>query len=259
MRPNLFPILLILLTAGLPIHAMAGAPILPCRVIQTLPHDPHTSTQGLLYLNDRFYESSGGYDHSFLAVVDPDTGRHLLTTRIGPTLFAEGIASCGHLLRMVTWQAGMGFIFSLDSLQKQGEFTYAKPHEQVEGWGLTCDASHFYLSTGSASVRLQDLKTFRQLGTLQVTDNGNAVHMLNELEYVDGWLYANIWKSDRIAIIAPATGNVRAWLDLSSLRLRIAPKSGVANGIAYDNVKKRLFVTGKHWNKMFEIAIPDLR
>lgn len=247
---------LIFILTALP--ARAQAPVIPCVVLDELPHDPGTSTQGFFILDGVFYESSGGYNKSFLVKSDPRTGRALLTHAIDTSYFAEGIAPSDGGLRLLTWQSGTGFVHALDTLRRSGHFPYRARGLYHEGWGLTNTTRFFILSSGTAILRFHSLKDFTPVKTLLVTDGGRPVTMLNELEYVEGHIHANVWKSDLIKIIDPKTGQVRASLDLSALRARLSPDSGVANGIAYDAKTKRLYVTGKHWDKVFEIAVPTL-
>ncbi|MCJ2164496.1 MULTISPECIES: glutaminyl-peptide cyclotransferase [unclassified Pseudodesulfovibrio] len=242
----------------LPTPGRAEAPVIPCRPIKEFPHDAGTSTQGLFCFDNKFYESSGGYNRSFLAVVDPETGRHMQTVAFSPDHFAEGMAPFENSLYLLTWQSGVGYIYTLAGLEPVSRFAYRKTFETVEGWGLAFDSDHFILSSGTAQLRFHDPRTFELIAVKDVTDGDKPVPRLNELEYVEGLIYANIWKSDLVAIIDPASGQVRAWLNLDPLRSRIDEKSGVANGIAYDAKGKRLFVTGKHWDKLFEIEIPKL-
>ncbi|WP_190275290.1 glutaminyl-peptide cyclotransferase [Pseudodesulfovibrio mercurii] len=237
----------------------AATPVIPCRVIAEYPHDAGTSTQGLFYRDGVFYESSGGYGHSFLAVVDPATGRRLKTVPVPAELFAEGIAPRGDVLRMLTWKSGIGLIYTLDGLEPAGRFAYRGTWDATQGWGLVFDGKRFVMSTGASRLEWRDARTFAKVEELPVTDDGRPVSLLNELEFVGKWLYANIWKSDRVAIIDMGDGTVRAWLDLASLRGRLHPASGVANGIAYDPATGRLFVTGKCWDRLFEIEVPKLR
>ncbi|MEZ7198789.1 glutaminyl-peptide cyclotransferase [Pseudodesulfovibrio karagichevae] len=254
--PFLLPLLAVLAWAA---PAPAQAPILTCRVIAAYPHDPGTSTQGLFFRNGVFYESSGGYGRSFLAMVEPVTGRHLKTVEVAPDLFAEGVAPQGEILRMLTWKSGIGEIYALKDLRRVTSFAYRSTFDDTEGWGLDFDGKRFVMSTGRARLEWRDARTFAKTGELPVTDEGRPVPMLNELEFVGKWLYANIWKADRVAIIDMADGTVRAWLDLSPLRGRLGRDCGVANGIAYDAAGGRLYVTGKHWDQLFEIEIPKLR
>lgn len=239
--------------------ATAQTPVIPCRVIAAYPHDPGTSTQGLFYLHGLFYESSGGYGQSFLAIVEPATGRHLKAVAVAPDLFAEGIAPQGKTLRMLTWKSGIGLVYTLKDLRPVHSFAYRTTADATEGWGLVPDGERFVMSTGKDRLEWRDAKTFAKVDELPVTDEGRPVRLLNELEFVGKWLYANIWKADRVAIIDVHDGRVRAWLDLSPLRERLGRGCGVANGIAYDAAGKRLYVTGKHWDRLFEIEIPELR
>lgn len=251
------PLLLIVLAWTAP--ATAHAPVIPCKVIAAYPHDPGTSTQGLFFRGGVFYESSGGYGRSFLAVVEPVTGRHLKTVQVAPELFAEGIAPHGETLRMLTWKSGIGHVYTRKGLKFLHQFAYRPTSVTTEGWGLDFDGERYVMSTGKARLEWRDAKTFAKTGELTVTDQGRPVRRLNELEFVGKWLYANIWKTDRVAIINVTDGTVRAWLDLSPLRERLGRACGVANGIAYDAAGKRLYVTGKHWDRLFEIEIPELR
>lgn len=245
---------LILVFAAFP--AQAKALLIPCVPLAELPHDTGTSTQGFFIRDNVFYESSGGYNKSFLIKSDPKTGRALLTHAIDTSYFAEGIAPFRNTLRLLTWQSGTGFVHSLGNLTQVGHFPYRGRGLYHEGWGLAAGKQYFILSSGTAVLRFHSPESFTLVKTLTVTDSGKPVPMLNELEYVEGFIYANIWKSDRIAIITPATGEVQAFLDISPLRKRLAPKSGVANGIAYDAETKSLYVTGKHWDKVFKIEVP---
>ncbi|WFS63260.1 glutaminyl-peptide cyclotransferase [Pseudodesulfovibrio thermohalotolerans] len=256
---KLVPILMLLVLTAWAAPATAQTPVIPCRVVAEYPHDAGTSTQGLFHLNGVFYESSGGYKRSFVAMVEPKTGRRLKTVPIAPSLFAEGIAPQGDALWMLTWKSGIGLIHALKDLAPSGRFAYRSTFGKTEGWGLAFDGEQFFMSTGKSRLELRDAKDFTLTGTMEVTDEGRPVRLLNELEFVGKWLYANIWKSDRVAIIDPADGKVRAWLDISSLRKRIDQRAGTANGIAYDAAGGRLYVTGKCWDRLFEIKIPELR
>ncbi|OIQ50760.1 Glutamine cyclotransferase [Pseudodesulfovibrio hydrargyri] len=252
----LLPLLAVL---AWPAPAGAQAPVIRCKVISAHPHDPGTSTQGLFFHNGVFYESSGGYGRSFLAMVEPATGRHLKTEPVAPELFAEGIAPRGDTLRMLTWKSGIGQVYTLEELRPVHPFAYRATASATQGWGLAYDGERFVMSTGGSRLEWHDAKTFAKTGELPVTDEGCPVPMLNELEFVGKWLYANIWKADRVAIIDMGDGTVRAWLDLLPLRERLGRACGVANGIAYDAARNRLYVTGKHWDQLFEIEVPKLR
>ncbi len=249
-------ILPILVAVLLPcVTAMAQAPVYPCRVKAEYPHDPDTFTQGLFFLDGNLFESSGGFGKSFLAVVELTTGKRLRTRAIDAKHFAEGIAPYQNTLFLLTWRSGIGFIHSLTDLTPLDSFAYRVPDEHTEGWGLTFDGSRFILSSGADNLHFHQPEDFSPTGAVQVHDGNTPVRQLNELECMEDLVLANIWKQDRIAVIDPADGSVTAWIDLSPLRKRIAPQSGVANGIAYNNATGRLFVTGKNWDKLFEIEV----
>jgi len=226
-------------------------------MINEFPHNPATSTQGLFFHEGTLYESSGGYGRSFLVKVETTTGRHLRTVTLKNKYFAEGMAPSGDSFRLLTWRSGTGFIYGLDDLKLRTSFAYREQSETTEGWGLAFDGTSFILSSGTDSLRFHTSEDFSLIKTVQVTDNGKPVRLLNELEYVNGLLYANIWKSDIMVIIDPKSGQVRGRIDLSPLRKQLSKDSGVANGIAFDTQTGRLYVTGKHWNKLFEIKIPQ--
>lgn len=233
--------------------ALAGVQAAPCVIINEYPHDVGTSTQGLFYLDGVLYESSGGYNKSFLAKVELATGKHLLTSAVDTSYFAEGIAPFGDKLRLLTWKSGTGFIHSMENLHQQGTFTYRPVEAPTEGWGLTLANGFYVLSTGTDRLYFHSPESFTRVGSVEVHDEGKPVRLINELEFVDEFIYANIWKSDIIVVIDSVSGDVVAKVDLSPLRRRVATDCGVANGIAYDEKGGRLFVTGKHWDKLFEI------
>ncbi|MBI9081766.1 MAG: glutaminyl-peptide cyclotransferase [Pseudodesulfovibrio sp.] len=237
----------------MPVYAQA--PTYQCTVVAEYPHNQQTSTQGLFIHNGQIYESSGGFDHSFLAVAELETGRHILSTSLGNRHFAEGIAPCNGQIYLLTWLSGTGFIYDLSTLDKQKSFAYRERGETTEGWGLTFDGKQFIASSGTARLQFYRPDDFDRVGSLVVRDDEKPIRQLNELEYVEGMILANIWKSDKIAVIDPESGKVKAWIDLGPLRQRIAPDSGVANGIAYNVTTRQLFVTGKHWNKLFQIEM----
>lgn len=234
------------------------APVYSCQIVIEFPHQPDTSTQGLFYLKGRLYESSGGFGESFLTVTNPASGEQDFRVNIDNKHFAEGIALYDNKVFMLTWLSGTGYIHDLTTLQPLTSFAYRLDSEKTEGWGLTFDGQNFILSSGKSELHFHRPTDFARIGNVQVTDDGVPVRLLNELEYVGGRVLANIWKSDKIAVINPLTGHVEAWIDLSTLRTRIAPESGVANGIAYDNKSGRLFVTGKHWDKVFVISLEEV-
>jgi glutamine cyclotransferase len=222
------------------------------QVINAYPHDPTAWTQGLVYVDGQLYEGTGGNGASTLRRVDLETGNILQSYALPDEYFGEGITVLGERVIQLTWQSRVGFVYARDSFALLDTFSYPG-----EGWGLTHDGQQLIMSDGTATLRFLDPETFAEVGRITVTDNGQAVHNLNELEYVRGEIYANVWQGDRIARIAPATGNVVGWIDLTGLLQaedRRAPVD-VLNGIAYDARQDRLFVTGKLWPRLFEIKL----
>lgn len=222
------------------------------RVIHAYPHDPNAFTQGLVYIDGHLYESTGLHGHSSLRMVDLATGRVLQSVAVPSQYFAEGLAAWGNTLIQLTWQSHVAFVYDRFSFR-----LLRTMHFDFEGWGLTQDGRNLIESDGTAELHFLDPSTLREVRHMTVTDHGNMVPELNELEYIHGQIYANIWHSDRIARISPATGKVLGWIDLAGLLpedQRSSPEA-VLNGIAYDPVHDRLFVTGKLWPKLFEIKV----
>jgi glutamine cyclotransferase len=231
---------------------LAAAPVHTYKVKRTYPHDSSAFTQGLVYLDGILYESTGLRGRSSLRKVDIETGSVLQRSELLPEYFGEGIAVLGDRIYQLTWTTGVGFVYDRKTLALLQEFHYG-----IEGWGMTHDGSRLIVSDGSSTLYYWDPRTFREVRRLPVTNQGKPVTNLNELEYVEGEIYANVWQQDRIARISPETGNVLGWIDLKGL-LPPADRHGgedVLNGIAYDPQGKRLFVTGKLWPKLFEIEI----
>jgi glutaminyl-peptide cyclotransferase len=222
------------------------------KVVNSYPHDPQAYTQGLLYKDGYLFESTGLHGQSSLRKVKLETGEVVQRHALDRKYFAEGLTDLGPSLVQVTWQTNLGFVYDAKSFAVQRTFKYGG-----EGWGLTRDRDRLILSDGSSSLRFLNASTFREAGAVIVTDQGSPVRDLNELEFVRGEVYANVWHTDRIARIAPSSGRVMGWIDLSGLlpeRSRPDPEA-VLNGIAYDPVGDRLFVTGKLWPRVFEITI----
>ncbi len=224
-------------------------------VVHAYPHDPEAFTQGLLWHDGFLYESTGLNGQSSLRKVVLETGEVVQRRKVGSQYFAEGLACDGGRLVQLTWQSQHGFVYDLASFEPGQGFDYLG-----EGWGLTADNRRFIMSDGTAKLRFLDPATFAPAGSVTVTDQGHPVSRLNELEYIDGLVYANIWRTDRIAQIDPATGAVVAWIDLEGL-LTAADRGDsspdVLNGIAWDGSGKRLFVTGKRWPKLYEIRLVE--
>jgi glutamine cyclotransferase len=220
-------------------------------VVNTYPHDPAAYTQGLVFSNGGFLESTGREGYSTLRRVEL-TGKVLEQVSIPRPYFAEGLALLNGKLYQLTWQQGVGFIYDAATFDKLGEFKYSG-----EGWGLTTDGRSLILSDGSSSIRFLDPVDFKVTKTISVVDRGRSIDSLNELELIQGEIYANIWHSDRIARIDPQNGQVKDWIDLTGLKelSGVSEEEGVLNGIAYDEANGRLFVTGKLWPKLFEIRL----
>lgn len=227
------------------------APSYTYKVLHTYPHDKNAFTQGLLVDNGVFYESTGLKGKSSLRKVEIQTGKVLEKKDVPSQYFAEGLAELNDKLYQLTWQSNIGFVYDQGTFNKTGEFKY-----NTEGWGLTTDGTDLILSDGTDKIRFLDPKTFAVKRTISVVGGGAPLDQLNELEYIDGEIYANVWKTNSIVRIDPATGKVVGWIDMGGI-LPAADSAGadVLNGIAYDKEKKRLFVTGKLWPKLFEIEL----
>jgi glutamine cyclotransferase len=231
----------------------AAIPVYGYRVVHTYPHDLNAFTEGLFYLNGYLYESTGLPGHSSVRKVKLTTGQVLQRASLPAAIFGEGITSWDQRLIGLTWKDQVGFVLDLDSFDTKGQFGYPG-----EGWGLTHNERELVMSDGTADIRFLDPKTLIETHRIHVTAQGRPVDQLNELEWVEGEIYANVWQTDRIARIDPLTGNVVGWIDLAGLLPKadfIADHTDVLNGIAYDAAAKRLFVTGKMWPKLFEITL----
>lgn len=234
------------------LHGKNHPPEYTFEVVRQLPHDSTAFTQGFTYYNGFFYEGTGREGQSSLRQVDPETGRLVRKADLAPDLFGEGITVLGNEVIQLTWLSHVGFVYDLSDFRLLRTFKYAG-----EGWGLTTDGRELFMSDGSAEIRILDASTFAEKRRISVFDAGKPVEPLNELEFVEGEIYANIWHSDRIARISPQTGRVLGWIDLTGLLGPFYQREpeAVLNGIAYDRRGKRLFVTGKLWPKIFEIRV----
>ena len=226
--------------------------VLEYEIIKTWPHDRGAFTQGLIYRDGFLYESTGLNGRSSLRKVNLETGEVVQHESVGKEYFAEGLTDWKNQLIQITWQSKTGFTYDLKTFKRSGQFSYSG-----EGWGITHDGKRLIMSDGTSSLRFLDPKTFAQTGILDVTYQGKPLANLNELEFVRGRIFANVWQSNSIVVIDPANGRVTAQLDLPGL-LNAEDRSiavDVLNGIAYDTKKDRLFVTGKLWPKLFEIRL----
>jgi glutaminyl-peptide cyclotransferase len=229
-----------------------AAPVETYRVVRTYPHDPQAFTQGLLFTDGHLYESTGQNGHSTLRMVNLETGKVEQQVPVAPEYFAEGLSTWGSTLIQLTWQSHTAFVYDRFSFRPLRTMSYP-----WEGWGLTTDGHALVLSDGTATLHFVDPETMQERRHVVVRERGKPVTYLNELEYIKGQIWANVWHTDRIVRISPATGKVLGSIDLSGL-LPADEKSSpeaVLNGIAYDPAHDRLFVTGKLWPKLFEIQV----
>lgn len=220
--------------------------------IHTYPHNRDAFTQGLVFADSVLYEGTGINGSSSLRKVELKTGNILQIHALPPQVFGEGIAIVGDRIVQLTWQSGVAFVYAKDSFALQRQFSYT-----AEGWGLTYDGAYLIMSDGSPTLVYRDPQTFEEVGRIEVTDSNGPVSRLNELEYVKGEIYANVWQTDYIARISPQTGRVLGWINLRGLLSAEDRKLpvDVLNGIAYDPAGDRLFVTGKWWPRLFEIKL----
>jgi glutaminyl-peptide cyclotransferase len=221
-------------------------------VVHTFSHDTSAFTQGLIFLDGVLYESTGLNGKSSVRKVALETGEVLQRRDVDAEYFAEGLTDWRGTLVQLTWQTHVGFVYDLATFAPKRTFKY-----DGEGWGLTHDRTRLIMSDGSATLRFLDPETLTETGRVSVTDRNQPVTRLNELEYIKDEVYANVWGTDSIVRIAPATGQVTAWIDLHGLLSAAdrTPTADVLNGIAYDAARDRLFVTGKQWSKLFEIRL----
>jgi len=221
-------------------------------VVRQFPHDPTAFTQGITYQDGYFFEGTGRTGKSSLRQVNPETGQVVRRVDLSPDLFGEGVTLLGNKVFQLTWLSHLGFVYDLRDFHLLRTLQYSG-----EGWGLTTDGHDLFMSDGSSEIRVLDASTFAEKRRIKVRDSGKPVDQLNELEFIEGEIYANVWHSDRIARISPQTGKVLGWIDLTGLLGSFyQPQSeAVLNGIAYDREGKRLFVTGKLWPKIFEIRV----
>ena len=246
MRKTLFWVALSLLQA-----VACAAPVKPVEVVNTFPHDAAAFTQGLVSLNGVLYEGTGRNGQSQIRKVELATGKVLESQPLDAKHFGEGITVLDGKLYQLTWQTHVAWVYDLASLKPLKSF-----YLPGEGWGLTHDRKNLILSDGTANLRVIDPVSFKEISRVQVTEDGKPLDRLNELEYVNGEVWANVWYTDFIVRIDPKTGVVKSKLDLGKLNQQRG-QDDVLNGIAYDADSKRLFVTGKLWNKLYEIKVKD--
>lgn len=227
-------------------------PVYTYKVINTYPHDRSAFTQGLVFDDGVIFEGTGIHGRSTLRRVELETGDILQIHQLPYNYFGEGVTIYGGKIIQLTWQSNNGFVYDKDSFELVQEFYYP-----TEGWGITNDDERLIMSDGTSTLYFLDLDTLEEIGRIEVYDSNGSVDRLNELEYVQGEIYANVWQTDHIARIAPKTGEVIGWIELEGL---LDPEDcpepiDVLNGIAYDAENDRLFVTGKLWPSLFEIEL----
>jgi glutamine cyclotransferase len=227
-------------------------PVYTYKVLHTYPHDTNAYTEGLVYRDGQLYESTGLRGQSELRRVELETGEVVQKVALPNKYFGEGLTIYDSKLIQLTWQTRVGFVYDLDSFKLLRQFNFG-----TEGWGLTQNGQYLIRGDGSSTLYLLDPNTFEEVGRIDVQASGQPVFNLNELEYIDGEIFANVWKTDRIARIDPQTGHVVGWIDLSGLLSprEVSSPGAVLNGIAYDVAGQRLFVTGKNWPHLFEIQL----
>ncbi len=232
--------------------ARAETLVYDVEIVRAFPHDPGAFTQGLFFFDGYLYESTGIEGQSSLRKVEIETGAVLQKEDLASDLFGEGIAPWKGKVIGLTWHSQIGFVYDMKTLKAKKRFTYAG-----EGWGLTADKKRLIMSDGTSELRFLDPGSFAETGRIAVTLNGRPVESLNELEWIGGEVYANVWNTDLIVRIDPATGAVVGVVDLRPLRAAAddAPSTDALNGIAYDEKTDRLFVTGKNWPKLFEVKL----
>ncbi len=236
-----------------PAAVRAATPTYGVDIVHTYPHDPTAFTEGLFYLNGYLYESTGLEQHSTIRKVKLETGEVLQQLDLPPQYFGEGIVNWQSHLISLTWRSEVGFVFDLTTFKRQRQFHYAG-----EGWALTQDGKQILMSDGTPQIRFINPQTLKETGRITVTLDGKPIRNVNELEWVKGEIYANVWQTDWILRIDPHDGRVVGLINLAGLLKpsdRIPGQTDVLNGIAYDTKGDRLFVTGKNWPKLYEIRL----
>jgi glutaminyl-peptide cyclotransferase len=243
------------LIAGLWVPVRAGVPVYSYRIVAAYPHDSSAFTQGLVYHDGYFFESTGLNGRSSLRLVEPTTGKVKRQIQMDARYFGEGITLWRGQVIGLTWEGGTGFVWRQKDFKLTQKFSY-----KGEGWGLTQDGRHLIMSDGTPNLRFLDPKTYKLVKTLSVTLGGQPVSQLNELEWVNGEILANIWQTQLIIRINPTSGDVIGIIDLTGLvdkTVKFVSQDNVLNGIAYDAKLRRLFVTGKLWPKLYQIEVVD--
>lgn len=256
MKTTFLCLLAFLLLPALP--ACAQVPEYGYTVVHTYPHDTGAYTEGLFWHDGYLYESTGEVGSSSIRKVDLKSGETVQKKVLMPPYYGEGIIALDNRLYQLTWRSGKGFIYDFEGFNKIGDFSYPG-----EGWGMTSDGKHLLMSDGTPQIRVLDPASLKEVRRITVTWDGNEVGRINELEWIKGEIWANIWLSKRIARIDPETGNIVAFIDLEGLGPKPGevrdPNNAVLNGIAYDKKGDRIFVTGKHWPHLYQIKLKKPR
>jgi glutamine cyclotransferase len=252
----LIPAFLTVLTVVLVLFIVNSNPpavkVYTYKVLNTFPHDPNAFTQGLVWENGFLYEGTGLPGHSSLRKVELETGKVLQRIELPDEYFGEGITIFENKIIQLTYLSKVGFVYNKDTFELLRQFNYP-----TEGWGITHNGKNLIMSDGTPTLYFWDPETFEKISSIDVYENDTLLWGLNELEFIDGQIYANIWPTDRIAIINPQTGRVTATIDMAGLlnKKNLSQEVDVLNGIAYDPVNRRLFVTGKFWPNLYEIKL----
>ncbi len=240
-------------TARIEVISNVVPKLLNYTIVNTFAHDTLAFTEGLEFYRDTLIESTGQKGISHFRKYDYKTGKIFKQVNLENEYFGEGITVINNKIYQLTWQSNVGFIYDANTLKKLKTFPYDK---KIEGWGMTHDDKHIYQSDGTEKIWKMDPETQKMVDYINVYTNSNKIKSINELEWIDGKIYGNIWQKDAIAVINPTTGAVEGVLDLSGLRSKVTNKDAeVLNGIAFNPKTKTIFVTGKNWDKLFEIRV----
>lgn len=232
------------------LRAAEDTPVFQADIVNEYPHDTNAFTQGLVIVDGVMYEGTGRYGNSTLRVVDIESGELLRRRNLEPRYFGEGITILNGRIYQLTWRSNVGFIYDQDSFDQLSSF-----YLPGEGWGITHDGTNLIVSDGSSTLRFLDPETLSEVKQVKVTENGSQVLNLNELEYINGEVWANVWYRDYLVRIDPQSGQVNSRVDLSNLNTNRRSADDVLNGIAWDAESQRLFVTGKLWPRLYEIEV----
>lgn len=242
-------------TARVELMSNVEPKLLSYKIVNVFPHDTLSFTEGLEFFRDTLYESTGQYNKSKLLKIDYKTGKSFKSLDLDGKYFGEGITIINNQIIQLTYKELTGFVYNVNTWKVEKTFTFDK---QVEGWGLTNDGKFLYQSDGTEKIWKLDPKTLKMIDYINVYTNSSKIKSVNELEWINGKIYSNIWTKDAIAVVNPENGSVEAILNLSDLRKQVKnTEAEVLNGIAYNPKTKTLFVTGKNWDKMFEIKVSE--